>query len=143
MGFMFKSCPVTCGVCKAKCYDKESSCAAWAREGLCAKDASLYHKCPVSCGTCTEMCLDKANDCPQWSAQGHCISNPGFMLTTCPHSCSVCDETSHTASAHPVDPHARTPDGRKVTERLACADHDRTQCLISVSYTHLTLPTKA
>jgi len=128
--FMFKSCPATCGVCKTRCYDKDVDCTAWAREGFCAKNPSLYTLCPVSCGTCTDMCLDKQNDCPNWAAEGQCGTNPGYMLQNCPHSCQVCNELSHTKSKHPVALGETTADGRNVTERVACADHDRRQCLI-------------
>ena len=131
MDFMYNSCSVSCGVCKVTCYDKDASCPAWARDGECQKNKGLYTTCPVSCGTCTEICLDKNNDCPSWAADGQCGTNAGFMLKTCPHSCSVCDEKSHAASAHPVsDVNMVTKDGRKITERAACADHDRNQCLI-------------
>jgi hypothetical protein len=131
MDFMYNSCPVSCGVCKVTCYDKDASCPAWARDGECQKNKGLYTTCPVSCGTCTEVCLDKHNDCPSWAADGQCGTNAGFMLKTCPHSCNVCDEKSHAASSHPVgDVNMVTPDGRKITERAACADHDRNQCLI-------------
>ena len=86
--------------------------------------------CPVSCGTCTEMCLDKQNDCPLWAADGQCGTNAGFMLRACPHSCGVCDEQSHASSTHPVLFGQKSDDGRKLSERVACADTDRTQCLI-------------
>jgi hypothetical protein len=128
--FMTKSCPVTCGVCKTRCYDKDVQCPDWARAGECTKNSDLFTICPVSCGTCTDMCLDKQNDCPRWAADGHCGSNPAFMLKQCPHSCAVCDEASHAQSSHPVSSNAMTGDGRRMTERSACADTDRTQCLI-------------
>jgi hypothetical protein len=137
---MYSLCPVTCGICKTKCYDKDVDCAAWARAGECGKNSALYTLCPVSCGTCTDMCLDKANDCPQWAAGGACGTNAAFMLKTCPQSCAVCDQNSHNRSGHPVPFGQLTSDGRKLSgpqhpasnhfERVACADTDRTQCLI-------------
>ena len=75
------------------------------------------------------MCLDKKNDCPFWAHEGQCGTNPAYMLSNCPHSCGVCDAKSHAKSKHPVT-FGATADGRKVSERVACADHDRTQCLI-------------
>jgi hypothetical protein len=131
VAFMYQSCSVTCGVCKVRCYDKDALCPTWARDGECHKNSGLYELCPVSCGTCTDMCLDRHNDCPGWAASGQCGTNAGYMLRTCPHSCGVCDETSHAASSHPVaDAKETTADGRRLTERHACADHDRNQCLI-------------
>ena len=122
---MYTHCPATCGVCKTKCYDKDPTCPAWARNGECAKNSGLLTLCPVSCGVCTDMCLDRQNDCPQWAASGACAENPGYMLRQCPNSCGVCDDKTHAKSSHPTG--ARDA---ALSDTKACADTDRNQCLI-------------
>lgn len=119
--YMATHCPASCGICKTKCYDKDPACGDWSRKGECATNQGLLTLCPVSCGVCTDLCLDKQNDCPRWAASGNCGENPGYMLLNCPKSCNVCDDESHAKAGHPA--------GEK-TETKACADTDRSQCLI-------------
>ena len=50
------------------------------------------------------------------------------MLRSCPNSCGLCTDDTHAGSSHPTT--HPTAAGRELTETLACADTDRTQCLI-------------
>jgi hypothetical protein len=122
---MYRTCGASCGVCKTRCYDKETACADWARQGQCSSNpTAMLTLCPVSCGLCTELCLDKHNDCPQWAVTGGCGENPSYMLRACPNSCGVCTEETHSGSSHP------TTRELTLTQTRACADVDRAQCLI-------------
>ena len=122
--FMLKNCPTSCGICKPKCYDKDDACGGWARNGECKKNPSITSTCPVSCGICSSLCSDVHNDCPQWANDGACGTNAAYMLRACPNSCGVCTDTTHAQSSHP------TTRELSLTETRACADTDRTQCLI-------------
>ena len=81
---MLRQCPVSCGICKTRCYDKDPQCLSWARGGECAKNRDMRTLCPESCGICTDLCLDKQDDCPQWAAQGECNKNPAYTLKAYP-----------------------------------------------------------
>ena len=39
-----------------------------------------------------EGCKDERPDCAGWAADGECEANPGYMMTSCAHSCTRCGE---------------------------------------------------
>lgn len=102
--FMLSLCPTSCGLCHPVCKDTDERCAGFAHLGECEKNAEwMARTCPVACGICRERCKDAQEECPRWMAGGECSINPDFMHRNCPESCSVCS-------------------------KLACTDHNATQC---------------
>merc|ERR1719247_3952484 len=71
------------------CNDKDISCAAWSRDGLCDTDDVVKGLCPHRCGVCRGVCKDTHDDCPGWAKDGECLSNPGHTMKSCPFSCGV------------------------------------------------------
>ena len=72
------------------CNDKDVSCAAWSRDGLCDTDEVVKDLCPHSCGICSLMCSDRDVSCASWAKEGECTKSPDYMLKECPTSCGLC-----------------------------------------------------
>merc|ERR1712039_1003734 len=92
-GFMFKECPLSCGVCEGvKCADNNvTQCEIWAEAGECLNNPlAVMKECPDSCGVCSTVCMDHDESCPGWAQDEQCDENKAFMFRVCPSSCGVC-----------------------------------------------------
>ena len=101
------------GTANHTCADEDESCAQWARDGECGKNAAfMTQQCAASCGTCGEAaasapgrqlytpprtprtrgsCADEAEyGCAARAAGGECDSDKANMLYRCPRACGVC-----------------------------------------------------
>ncbi len=85
------------------CRDKNTTCAAWGRNGECIKNPGyMLTNCAASCRQCTTggttggdpggttggtTCRDSNTSCAAWARSGECSRNPAYMLTSCCASC--------------------------------------------------------
>ena len=50
----------------------------------------------------SEPCSDAVSFCPDWAEAGECTRNPGYMHTSCRHSCGLCDQSSQSQHDEPT-----------------------------------------
>ena len=94
-GFMYKTCPLSCGVCEGvKCADKNSTqCEIWAEAGECLNNPlAVMKECPEACGLCSTVCMDHDESCKGWAKDKQCEVNKGFMYRVCPAACGMCQQ---------------------------------------------------
>ncbi|XP_066923687.1 uncharacterized protein [Clytia hemisphaerica] len=119
---MSKKCKLTCQMCSQnlKCFDQNSYCPQWKKEGSCLKK-SPYHvfmmtTCPYTCTKCgtvplpTEAPTNAPTKAPTRAPPSKCMdTDPGFCLeqkdqcfnnndvmsTKCFKTCKMCSPSTH------------------------------------------------